>query len=88
MIKFAHIRDFDSYGIHCVTGGKTIAYTKKEIDGKTRVEYGVAFCSKEDNFCKKTGREYAMNRLTNEPMFLEFKNNKTLDVESLLRTVV
>lgn len=39
----------------------TLAY--RFIDGG--IEYGAAYCSKKDQFCKEIGREIALNRLMN-----------------------
>lgn len=65
MTKFAHFRhihraeEFDAPVEVATKGGKTVAYT--EENGIVR--FAVATCSSRDNFCRKTGRYIAEQRL-------------------------
>lgn len=76
--KYKHIR-FSDYLIF--TGGAlTIAYN----EGTNGIEYGVSYCSKKDQFCRKTGRELAESRLNSaEGMFVPYStkgNNVILKI--------
>jgi len=41
----------------------TIAYKLKETTSGSELLIGISVCSKEDQFCKKTGRDIAHNRI-------------------------
>lgn len=64
-IQYKHIRPVDEMGRYKNRGGLTIAYRET---GENTIEYRVAYCSKNDNFCRKTGRTIAERRLNIEPM--------------------
>lgn len=49
---------------HKESGSFTIATKLHDNDNTTIVEYGVAFCSPKDVFCKKVGNKMANDRLT------------------------
>ena len=53
--RFFHIRRYHP------NGGATVRVTG-DTDTPAQVEVQVAFCSKKDAFCKKTGRELASTR--------------------------
>jgi len=61
-VKFIHIRECDEDGNILNNGGCTIAYsaTKKEIF------LNLALCHPRDQFCRKTGREVAAEKLHQE----------------------
>lgn len=59
-VYYFHTTKLDSTKLG-ITPASTIAL--KMSDDKTQFHYGVAICSKYDNFSKKYGREVAENRL-------------------------
>lgn len=91
-IKYIHLRKLDSNGKPLTKGGATIAYTVStpSIDGITKVEYDVAYCSDNDNFSKKIGRNVSGGRLgvgLHSDVFLYFTNNNTEVVKELVSRV-
>lgn len=63
MIRFQHIRECDEDGNLLNNGGATIAYTvSPEME---TIFVHLALCSRKDRFVKKTGREFAADRLKN-----------------------
>ena len=70
MIRIRHFRkgysNFFDTSI-ATTGGCTIAIQRK----LNSVHVGIATCSDKDTFCKKTGRELAIARLSTSPLIIE-----------------
>ena len=62
MIKILHIRECDEEGNLLNKGGCTIAYTCTKQD----ILLNASFCHPKDQFCKKIGREVAIQRLRDE----------------------
>lgn len=46
---------------------------------KTTVRFGLSFCSPEDNFCRKSGRNIATRRYNEEPTELEVSPDASKD---------
>lgn len=65
-IKFIHYRRFDDNGRPMSRGGHTVAYYIED-DGLIRA--ADAHCSKKDNFCYRTGRMVAVQRLKDSREF-------------------
>lgn len=60
--KFLHIRPTtDNFQFHN-KGGTTVAYEVEENE----MRFALAKCSKNDNFCRKTGRTLAAGRLKSD----------------------
>lgn len=71
-IIIRHGRYYDDNGDVSNLGGVTYAF---RIDHVEKVAYvGLAICSKEDNFDRRTGRNIAISRLENEPFGFEFES--------------
>lgn len=74
-IQYNHERHYDKNGMKA-RGGKTTVmekitfeeFQKADVDDVFVLHVGVAICSDEDNYCKKTGRDLAKSRMT--PMHL------------------
>lgn len=72
-------------------GGATFAFKIIHTKGKEdkalryRIKFGMAKCNWKDNFCKKTGRDLALERLesNNENITLSFAEQYTPDIEDI-----
>ena len=62
-VRFIHDRPTTYYGEYLPKGGTTFAYYIDHNEHK--IYYSIAFCNDEDLYCRKTGRDLAMARLTN-----------------------
>lgn len=71
MIQFVHNRKYENGLIKSAKGGTTIAmepiqawfFDTLQIGDFFEKKVGIARCSLEDNYCKKTGRDLAVSRL-------------------------
>jgi hypothetical protein len=88
-IRYFHVRDLDDYGQISSRGGMTVAYEVEDPEYMT-IKYGVARCSKEDNFSKSYGRHVANTRLNSEPLTLNIPKfaRQNRSVEQILREVL
>lgn len=59
-VKFRHMRYSDQQGNSSNMGGITFAF--RQVD-KNEIRVAVAFCSEQDNFSRKRGREISLGRL-------------------------
>lgn len=84
--KVKIIHHFDIY--YPKDGGFTSIYYLK--DNKFFV--GVSFCSRGDMFCKKTGRELAIDRLINNPIIVPknylIKNSYSCDFGAIFNVLI
>lgn len=73
MVKYRHLRG----GF-----GQSPGFTVASEIVENNIEFGVAICSKNDNYCKKTGRILAEERLKEDPILSipidDPKNIKTI----------
>lgn len=70
MIRIRHFRKKHSHLFDtsvATTGGCTIAVQRKP----NTVHVGIAICSDKDTFCKQTGRQLAIARLSTSPLVIE-----------------
>ena len=70
MIRIRHFRKGHSHLFDTsvsTTGGCTIAIQRK----LNAVHVGIATCSDKDTFCKQTGRDLAIARLSTSPLVIE-----------------
>jgi hypothetical protein len=84
MINFIHVRKYHVDGFGCVVvdarSGKTIAYELQPINkNEFELVYGIARCSKADNYNKKTGRELAKFRMQSAPYRINIINTDFRD---------
>lgn len=70
MIRIRHFRKKHSHLFDtsvATTGGCTIAIQRKP----NTVHVGIAICSDKDTFCKQTGRQLAIARLSTSPLVIK-----------------
>lgn len=70
MIRIRHFRKKHSHLFDtsvATTGGCTTAIQRKP----NTVHVGIAICSDKDTFCKQTGRQLAIARLSTSPLVIE-----------------
>lgn len=72
MCRFAHFREINR-GEIATKGGTTIAYDFSD----TEIKYGVAECSRRDNYCRKIGRAIAGGRLEQHPRTIQVEQMHT-----------
>lgn len=89
MCKFLHIRpqtDQEPNFPVSNKGGATVAY---EVEENT-LRYAIARCSKNDNFCRKTGRTLAAGRLKSDRLSfnVDLTRHEGQSVEEVLRNRV
>lgn len=60
-VNYRHIRFMDDFGNISNMGGVTVAYVQTD---ENTITFATAVCSIKDNFCKRTGRKIARQRLT------------------------
>ena len=60
-MKYIHLRRYNGTQ-RLATGGVTIAFTNIQQGESTVHLASFAVCSEKDNYCKKTGRDEALNR--------------------------
>jgi len=61
-MKYIHIRRRDKYKTPLPTGGLTIAYKTNFNPDYEEQTISFAVCSESDNYCKRTGRDKALDR--------------------------
>lgn len=69
--------------VYGVSTRMTLAYNASK-DG---IDFGASFCSTNDNFSRKTGRNIAENRLKNTPFFIPMPNAHIQDRHTILNAI-